>query len=321
MKSPSRLLGVALLFLVLDYPITRAEDLTQEQQLKAGFDLSKIKALWSELTLHQGESFGDHMVVIANDDLGYQERTFQVTDKKHCQMTFLQKDKTLVGFMDDGIFDRLYNPPHAPLYDIQDQPKWTADQAIAKGEKVLSALVDRTRFHFAHPSAKYIHTQNGGKYYVGQWEINWRRTDSKGHLFDALQGVDVYVAESEGPFQGGADLSAKYVEPSGEPLKAADVQDKAWKAAQAAVVWGPVKSVLEPEAHLEPKPFSAKLQIVMPNHMGQGDAISTHPDLNARLAWVFWYEWKFDNNPKQRQSVGVWIDAYTGKVLGGDVGM
>src|ERR1700677_354374 len=99
MKPSFRLVGLALFFLVLDCPITHSEDLDPEQQLKAGFDLAKIKTLWSELTLQQGESFGDRMVVLANDDLGYQERTFIVTDKKHCQMTFLQKDKTLIGFM------------------------------------------------------------------------------------------------------------------------------------------------------------------------------------------------------------------------------
>jgi hypothetical protein len=98
------------------------------------------------------------------------------------------------------------------------------------------------------------------------------------------------------------------------------VQDKALTMAQKTLEWGPVKGMLDP-GHLDPKPIRAYLQVVRPNHLLDHKEVNTHADLNARLAWVFWYAWRLDNNPKQIQSVSVWIDAYTGDILGGDAAM
>ena len=220
------------------------------------------------------------------------------------------------GFLDNNISLKQLGK-EAPTFSTRNKPKWPSEKAIDLAKPFFETFLNDKEFHFAAPGAKYEYTMPNKE---GFWEAIWPRTDSKGHPFEYDEYVSVSISESYGPYALTVSLHAHYVEQPGEPLKQVDVQDKALEMAKKTLIWGPVKGMLDP-GHLDPKPFIAQLKVVKPNHMLDHAEVDTHSDLNARLAWVFWYAWRLDNNPKKNQSVSVWIDAYTGEILGGDAGL
>lgn len=253
--------------------------------------------------------------VLEISDVDYEENTLELRSDNYWVL-FLERNGKFLGLSDHYVMSKQFDKG-APEFTTKNKPNWPPEKAVSVAKPFFDAFLNDKNFFFAAPTAMYTHTMPDKE---GVWEVEWTRTDSKGHLFDQNEYVAVWISESNGPYGLTVRLAANYTEPSGEQLKPADLQGKAREVAKRTLSWGPVKAMLDP-GHLDPNAFMIQLRIVKPNHLLDHQEINTHADLNARLAWIFWFAWRLDNDPKQIQSVSVWIDAYTGEVLGGDAAM
>ena len=250
------------------------------------------------------------------DNRQYQQEIIRVKDGNSYTLVFLKESGQLIEFSDENAYNKIFGK-EAPKYEKPPLPQWSSEKAIALAKPFLVVFLGEAKVFLSAPQAKYGHPLGGRD---GYWQVTWIRTDSKGRPFEYDETVEINISESAGPLGGYIKLAAIYHEPTGEPLKETEVQEKAWKMAQKTLNWGPVKGMLDP-GHLDPKPIRSELRVVRPNHLLDHKEVNTRADLEARLAWIFWYAWRLDNNPKQIQSVAVWIDAYTGEILGGDAAM
>jgi len=218
----------------------------------------------------------------------------------------------------------LDNLPEANLlFDPPDQPKWTREQAIQVAAKFLSIFADPKDARFGLPIANYDHTgavlsktKSGLKTYLGSWYVLWPRVDSHGHLFSG-DGVKIVFHEGFGPSGAGINLSTSYQEENGDPIPLSNAIADAHDALSRKRHWYSFFW----KTHDDSPVRSSCLQIVLP--FKDPDNIFGPTADVARLAWIIWFRPNYSSYPSSRGWVdpdfAVWIDAYTGKVIGRDV--
>jgi hypothetical protein len=246
-------------------------------------------------------------------ELGCTEQTFEFRDA----------EGQLVSYQ-NRLADDL--PENKVLYDQPDQPKWSNEQAITIATAFEKIFVDTKGTLLGSPRAEYDHTvfvpsKSGLKSLLGSWRIAWPRIDSKGHIFYG-DGITLQIQEGFAPIGVGISLSTPYVEEKEEPIKKADAIAKAREALASKQVDHGFESYADGDSLVENKVRSAELLIVLPpKDIKVLDGPSTGI---ARLAWEIWFDPQHSKKPTRSifdDSFAVWIDAYTGKVIGGDAMM
>jgi hypothetical protein len=237
------------------------------------------------------------------------------------RLTFLQPDRQLIEFTNDRIFDDLFDPVKGKLYDHPYTPQWTPEHAIEIGKHFLPLIFDRKDVIFGKPRAKYLHQfDHPPKYFTGFWQVAWPRVDAQGRSFTPFEEVWFEIDESRGVFFAQVHCPSQYQEQAGPVLKSDDVLAAAQKAAVQTTEW-PLAAQWFQNGKVDPKPGSIKLEVVTPNHLLTSKEILLKHDKQGRLAWVFWFVWHPNDDPKQGKPIAVWIDAHTGEYLGGDMGI
>jgi hypothetical protein len=264
-------------------------------------------------------SFSSKDYVFVNQEGYYNVPAVRVIDKKEgYTLIFLQPNHEVISFLNDRIFDELYDLPKGKLYDLPPSPQWTPEHAIEIGKRFLPLIFDRKDVILGEPKAKYRQRQQTPKYFTGSWTVGWPRVDREGRLFTRIEDISMEISEERGLFLFRVNLPSTYQEESGSVLKSDDVLVAAQKAATQTMTWAPVAEYFR-DGQIDPKPHSASLGVVTPNHLLTSKEILLKHDLNARLAWIFAFAWHPNDDPKQVKPIWVWIDAHTGEYLGGDV--
>jgi hypothetical protein len=205
--------------------------------------------------------------------------------------------------------------------------KWNSELAIkiATGfvECCLGKIPDnvgQAKVEFHQTLGTYNKETQKVRYRVPYWWISFPRVDKNGYEFQ-MEYIDVEIYEDFGPTSIFVKMPSRYTLIDKKPLKQEQVVEKAvvyaYKLMKSKSVGG-----LFYGGKINEVPASAKLEIVKSNHLADLRDLpsSKDIDLNARLAWVFWFEWTKDDPHDSRKNGGiaVWIDAHTGKPLGGD---
>jgi hypothetical protein len=249
--------------------------------------------------------------------------TMRLASMAH-RFTFRQEDNRLTDYTNSLLSDLMYGHD-APLYDQPDVPKWSVDQAIQIAAAFRNILVDPTAATLGKPSARYVHTaRQGPKSYVGEWMVSWPRVDSQGHPFYG-DHITIQIPEGYEPLGAGIDLTTPFVEEKGKPM----AESKALANARSNITW--TRSAEEKLAAalshddydtiVDHKVIGANLMIVIPHWRSWGDFFAARSSPSARLAWIFWFEPIHKGKPSSPtydDRFAVWIDAYTGDVIGGD---
>jgi hypothetical protein len=236
-------------------------------------------------------------------------------------LIFLQPNQQLIDFTNDRVFDDLFDPTRGKVYDQLPTPQWTPGHAIEIAKHFLPLIFDRKDVILGKPSAKYLHQfDHPPKHFAGFWQVAWPRVDAQGRSFTPFEEVWFEINESRGVFYAQVHCPSTYQEQSGPILKSDDVLAAAQKAAVQTTEW-PLAAQWFQNGKVDPKPGSVKLEVVTPNHLLTSNEILLKHDKQGRLAWVFWFVWHPNDDPKQGKPIAVWMDAHTGEYLGGDMGI
>jgi len=204
---------------------------------------------------------------------------------------------------------------------------WSSDYAVELAKKFAQACngeslknVGAAKFEFYQERGTYNKATKQARYRVPYWWVILPRVDQNGYEFQ-MEHVSVKMLEKSGPYWFELQMPSRYELVKGEPLKQEDVMPAALDYAQTLTKRGPIAGMFT-NGKINETPASAKLEIVKPNRLADLKELPTSKDidLNARLAWVIWFEWS-NNNPsesRQKGGIAVWIDAHTGQPLGGD---
>jgi hypothetical protein len=257
-----------------------------------------------------------------DDDVYYHVPTLVLNDARNgYRITFLQPTHQLIDFLNDRLSDELFESPPAKLYDQLPTPKWTPEHAIEIGEQFLPLIFDRKDVILGPPYAKYLHQfDHPPKHFDGFWEVGWNRVDEQGHRFTPFEDVWFDIDESRGVFSAQVHCPSEYQEQAGPVLKSDDVLAAAQKAAVQTTEW-PLAAQWFQDGKVDPTPGKVTLGVVTPNHLLTSKEILLRHDHNARLAWIFWFAWHPNDDPKHGKPIAVWMDAHTGEYLGGDMGI
>jgi hypothetical protein len=214
---------------------------------------------------------------------------------------------------------------NAPLYDHPDVPKWSVDQAIQIATTFRNVLVDPPDAKLGVPAAQYIHTAyEGSKSYAGYWMVSWPRVDSHGHPFYG-DHITIQIPEGYGPLGAGIYLTTPFIEEKGKLMAESDALTRA----RSYIAW--TRSIQEKitaasshddyDTIVDHKVIGVNLIIVIPHWRSWGDFFADKSSPSSRLAWEFWFEPIHKGKPSgpiYDDRFAVWIDAYTGDVIGGD---
>jgi len=241
--------------------------------------------------------------------------TIRLGSKGHeHDFTFRQVDDRLIGY-ENGLVDDL--DENKVAYDKPDQPQWSLSQAITIGTAFKKIFVNPENVMLGPPVAEYAHIRyNPPKSYLGQWMISWPRVDSKGHPFCG-DHVTIQIQEGFVPLGVGIFLTTPYVEEKGEPMKESEAILTGREAIKTKQVDRGFESYADGDSLIGNKFEKADLIIVLPPKdikvLG-GPSTGT-----ARLAWMIWFRpihSMKNTHPIYDDSYSVWVDAYTGKILG-----
>jgi len=211
-------------------------------------------------------------------------------------------------------------------FDEPQEQRWTSEKATDIASNFALEVLGRlsesfgpAKYEFDRYST-YSQKTKTKRYRVPYWRVQFPRIDSKGYEFQ-MEYLEIQIYENAGPISLFVKMSSRYEQEEGEPLNQEQVMKIALDYAQELRKRGPVAGMFR-GGQIIVKPASAKLEIVKPNHLADLSELPTSKviDLNARLAWVIWFEWS-KNDPsdaRKKGGIGVWIDAHTGKPLGGD---
>ena len=249
-----------------------------------------------------------------DDDVYYHVPTILLKDIRNGYMlTFLQPTRQLIEFTNDRIFDDLFGTNRGKLYDQLTIPQWTSEHAIEIGKHFLTLIFDRKDVILGPPYAKYVHQFHQiPKHYTGFWRVGWDRVDEQGRLFTPLEDIWFDIDESRGVFSARIQFPSEYQEESGPILKSDNVLAAAQKAAVQTTEW-PLVTQWFQNGKVNPTPGLVTLGVVTPNHLLTSKEILLRHDHNARLAWIFWFAWHPNDDPKQGKPIAVWMDAHTGE--------
>jgi len=257
-----------------------------------------------------------------DDDVYYHGPKLLLKDERNgYTITFLQPTRQLIDFANTHISHELFESPPAKLYDQLPTPQWTPEHAIEISKQFLPLVFDRKDVTLGQPYAKYLHQfDHPPKHFTGFWRVGWPRVDTQGRPFMPFEDVWFNISESRGVFYAQVHCPSSYQEKWGPVLKSDNVLAAAQKAAIQTTKW-PLVAKWFQNGKVDSTPRSVALGVVTPNHLLTSKEMLLKHDHDARLAWIFWFAWHLNDDPKQIKPVVVWIDAHTAEYLGGDVGM
>ena len=237
--------------------------------------------------------------------------TFIVSDGISRKWTFLQSNGFLTKYTNHRLFDLLFES-YSPAFDRPDTPKWTKEHAIQVGSAFVKALASQIKVKLGEGNAKFDQQQSNGRYHVGHWMIWWPRVDSEGHPF-SNDGIIMEIPEGYGPMFVQIKQETVFYEERGESIQMKEALKRARSKIANDQSWDRLKSIfLGPTSTgwTDPNPTNAYLQIVTPR---------TRKNASGRLAWVFWFKQHYQPTVNTHYPISFWIDAYTGRWIGGDV--
>lgn len=290
---------------------------SQEELKQIDEILDNIKPIYSSFGITISEPKGPWAMQI-NSDVYYDAKTHYISDaNQHYNFTFLEADNQIISFCNGLLLNALFSSS-AKLYSKPPPPTWTSKKAIEIAQRIFPIFNKRPEVIFDKPRTRFDYPfEQLPKYYSGVWDVYWDRIDGKGHPFASSEYIRVQLAESAGLIGVDIRLPSRYSEIAGKELTEAEALKEAQKYAADTASWPGIGFT---QGTLESNPRGAEM-IVWPNHLLQGKGFPLKHDLNARLAWVFWFPWHGVNNLGGSQAVCVWIDAHTGEYLGGDAAL
>lgn len=222
------------------------------------------------------------------------------------------------------VYDVIYSEKQGAGTTRTVGPTWSQEKVVtfahAYVEQLLGAFPDSLQLLAAEFMQEHSETSSE----AGYWYISWSRTDSKGRLF-SNDGVTLLFSEKYGPRMTRVMLSSRYVERDFTLIPKVLAIARAKYYASRLKSWGPAGLVIQ-QPTLTGESV-ADLGIVNPrwltqpqNNGDQGEA----GRVDARLAWVVVYKASYENSSIENKAVQtegaiiVWIDAQTGRFLGGD---
>jgi hypothetical protein len=294
---------------------------TEQEMTQIRNILTKLGPLYAHFKV-QAPEIANEWSLNNNDDNYYGQKTHFITDsiERKYGFTFLVNDNRLITFMNRILMDSLFGAGIGRLYDKDKRPPaaWTKERAIEEANKFLPLFNNRPDILFDKPDARFGYfSQQMDKYYVGNWEIDWNRTDKKGHAFYPPESIRMQIAEAVGLLLVDIHIPSTYVEVPGKELTEREAYKEAMKYAAATAAW-PALQFSAGKLDLNTR---GEEIIVRPNHLLQNNSLPLPHDLNARLAWMFWFSWHTADKLGQGQAISVWIDAHTGEYLGGDAAL
>lgn len=218
-------------------------------------------------------------------------------------------------------------------FDEQPKPKWTPDYAekLARGFVVaccgeFSKNVGKPHVWFYQQKGTYNDKTKKARYRVPYWWVTFPRIDKDGYEFEE-ERIEVYVFEDAGPYFLQVIMPSRYDEVKGKTLTLEQATPLAVAHAHELMNRGGLSEMFK-NGTIKETPVTGngrnmdpKLEIVKPNHIIDlpGFPSMKDIDIHARLAWVLWFDWT-STDPTSLQKRGVlcvWVDAHTGKLLGG----
>ena len=214
----------------------------------------------------------------------------------------------------------------APLYDRPTQPAWSKEKVKRVADAWVTALLGSFPKDLALQEIAYDHPyMETPKYCVGTWTVNYARVDDDGHPFRE-DGVIVQIVERYGPYTIGVQMDSRFEKPRGELLSQEQAITKSGAFAERILRSEVAKRHLHGYVFTGQK--TAEMAVVNPNKILEVNDIHEMIDMRrgreARLAWEIRYRLIHKNRKKPGDCVpvegelSVWIDATTGKFLGGD---
>jgi hypothetical protein len=270
-----------------------------------------------------------------NDLISVSGRTMRIGSLGH-QFTFREADGRVTGYLNTLLIDDL--PEGKILYDQPIKPKWSNAQAIAIATAFKRVFVVPDDALLGHPIARYDQNSEyvsvGGrltgekKYRLGQWMVSWPRVDSKGHPFYG-DHVTIQIQEGYAPLGVGVGLTTPYVESKAEPMSETDALARAenivyWRQFDERIFYHAVWVEDYARNITGDYILSKGLAIVLPNRAPSFWSVfqSKPSTVAGRLAWVVWFRPIHSTKPPASgwydEDFAVWLDAYSGEVIGGD---
>ncbi len=267
----------------------------------------------------------------SNDSLSVCGKTVVLTSVAY-RFTFRIEDGRLASFYDPQV-TTFEDGAGAPLFDTPDTPTWTREKAITLATKFRDLLIEHSDAKLGNPSAKYIHTSyeiaksRSGKpitrSHIGCWAIDWPRTDNAGHPFYG-DGVVISLSEKYGICGAGIQLFTPFVEREGMLIAQADAVSAArWHIAWVSFLERHLSSFSSDpyETITGDKLVSNNLIVVIPNHVTSCNPFANPQKPWGRLVWELWFQPIHKGpptGPTYDDRFSVWVDAYSGEIVGGD---
>jgi hypothetical protein len=249
-------------------------------------------------------------------------------------ITFRLQDHSLVGFYNPQI-TIFEDGPNAPLYYPSDSPTWSVEKAMTMATAFRNAFVDITQVKLGPAQARYDHTSYAleklpsgkqiSKAHLGSWDVSWPRLDHSGHRFYG-DGVTIVLSEKYGLSGANISMATPFEERSGKALTKSEALKRA--RAHIAGVFGlgrwcasfasndPYETIIGDDLE------SADLMVMVPNHIWSWNPFSSgKPKPEGRLVWDFWFKpihKALPRGPTYDDRFAVWVDAYSGEIVGGD---
>ncbi|NJK93458.1 MAG: hypothetical protein HC904_17575 [Blastochloris sp.] len=324
MNKPLKLLFVTCLFIGVSSVALAAGGLELTEPVLARINEFCIKhkfRTWN-LDLTSARDFKHEGTAFEGTEIWFHKRgefLFKYSYKtKKLTSCFHSKFYTEITMLDHKTFREFDDPP---------EQKWTSESAVGYGHGFARACLGEmpenlgpAKFEFYRQRGTYNKETNKVRYRIPYWQVEYPRIDKNGYEFQA-EYISIKLFEEMGPYSLHVKMYSSYKQVEGEPLKQEKVMKAALAYAGEMMKRGAVVGLFR-GGKINEAPASAKLEIVKPNRLADLSDLpaSKDIDLNARLAWVIWFEWT-NLNPKdarQKGGLAVWIDAHTGKPLGGD---
>ncbi len=188
--------------------------------------------------------------------------------------------------------------------------KWNKEEAIKMATPFLKVFAEPFIVRLGEPKASYDKNVGGG-----QWCVTWPRIDSQGHPLDQDQ-VAIWLPGGGSPSDVEVDMNTPFAEKTGKTISKDD-------ALKAALGWSGIKGKWKPASStdklIDNKLLGGDLTVVLPQKNADV-ALGSPEDASGELAWVFWFEPIHTEKDKLGwdDSFAVFVDAYTGKVIGSD---
>ena len=261
--------------------------------------------------------------------LSYVGTTVKLSSAAH-DFTFQKSDGSITDYTNRQVLS-LLSDAGAPLQDTRDVSHWTKDQVLKFATPFRDLMIQGLKVKLGAPFVQFEQnpsntvTKSGKlitKWRPGNWMISWPRVDEGSHLFYG-DHLNISLSEKYGLFSAYISVFTPFSERKGPTL----VREKALSHARSHIVWTSFTERYFSSFSKDPyetivgdKLLSSELIVVIPNHVSSlTPAFSGKP--SARLAWSFWFKPIHKappSSPTYDDRFAVWVDAYTGEIIGGD---